>query len=488
MEKGVDVNATTISKANPKYHGLTPLHGAIFIHFGTKSTTEDVVSCDIVKLLVDKGADLLLKDDDGFTPLLKAAYGHRDDGPNLKVLDFLLEKDEYSRMEKIESMELAGAVILVNAGSSKYPKAFDYWRRAYQLRQLEKEESKIPLQHESNGGTVEWDTLEELERVIEDPSEYKTQAFLVLLRILSGKRRSASHSLLRNTLNGGLLFCWTELIRQGAFGKLLDISQATLESLIYFKDGDSWISHWAIYATKHLVEALLNLESDNPALLTVETITKSLVLISKTDRFFYNKDGKALQPISHQYRQIEALLQLVTFLVTPPSTLKEVVGELLTMFLQLPRRDTAGQTLLHYVCSDSRYLKLSTIRFLLNSGADPTAADIDGNAPLHFLACLNYDDNDGLRDLISTAAGLLLQAGAHLDQRNISRMTAAEVWILNRTSNEAEGDAGWKDRLPTWLRDHSAPQLKCLCARVIRSHGIPFSCLPKTLKPFVQLH
>ena len=45
-------------------------------------------------------------------------------------------------------------------------------------------------------------------------------------------------------------------------------------------------------------------------------------------------------------------------------------------------------------------------------------------------------------------------------------MTAAEVWMekykaenryLKRIRNEAEEDAGWRDRLPTWLRDDSVP-------------------------------
>jgi len=136
---------------------------------------------------VEKGADPLLKDDDGFTPLLRAAYGEDGTRHNLKVLDFLLENDCFSRMEKIEAMELAGAVILSRSDYALFPNAFDYWRRANQLRLF----AKTPLQHES-GGIVEWFTTEDLERVIQNPSKYKMQSFLVRLRILSKQELGSS--------------------------------------------------------------------------------------------------------------------------------------------------------------------------------------------------------------------------------------------------------------------------------------------------------
>ncbi len=53
-------------------------------------------SLRVVKLLIEKGADPLASNNWGFTPLLEAAKGpYRGDRPNLKVLDFLLETNEY---------------------------------------------------------------------------------------------------------------------------------------------------------------------------------------------------------------------------------------------------------------------------------------------------------------------------------------------------------------------------------------------------------
>jgi len=88
-------------------------------------------SLRIVKLLVEKGADLLAVNSWNFTPLIEAANGPHRGLPNLKVLDFLLDREEYSRAEKIEAMELAGAVILQNEKNALiFYKAIDYWRKA----------------------------------------------------------------------------------------------------------------------------------------------------------------------------------------------------------------------------------------------------------------------------------------------------------------------------------------------------------------------
>jgi len=73
-------------------------------------TEED--SLAIVKLLVEKGADLLTLDNKRVSPLMKVTdvIDRMDDEKsclNLTVLDFLLERDEYSPMEKIGAMEFS---------------------------------------------------------------------------------------------------------------------------------------------------------------------------------------------------------------------------------------------------------------------------------------------------------------------------------------------------------------------------------------------
>jgi len=155
---------------------------------------------------------------------------------------------------------------------------------------------------------------------------------------------------------------------------------------------------------------------------------------------------------------------------------------------------------------------MASIRLLLDSGADPNAVDRNGDGPLHILAQFDHL-KDG--ELVAVAASILLDNGAlHLDQVNNSRKTAADVWIdqqkkkrerlRNRneriddegsddeaTENEEDDEveaARWKDLLPCWLHDDSVPKLQCLTARIIRSHEVPFSRLPPSLRRFVTMH
>jgi len=559
VEKGADITATTISNEFPRYHGLTPLHGAFFAHFRSESYRSDMVmflleagadpsalpfdgtpiwekySCSlgvikalvnhgmdlnqrftspimgtyyarnitilhffaghsssyyhedvsfaIVKLLVEKGADLLLKDDEGFSPLLRAAYGEQGYDPQLKVLDFLLENDSFSRMEKIEAMELAGAVILGNSRTAKFPIAHKYLRRALQLRQMEKD-SKIPLQRGS-GETIEWVNSEELERGIQNPSEYKMQSLLVRLRILS-KSPGALASLLHRGKRIHII---------GDYVKHLHLSWVTLDTIGRSDNDKLDYAECVTEVTSNLVTTLTNLGKYSLNLLTDNIIETSLEFISKTDHLLFKDNGQVHKTGSNLPRNhLKTLLELVTFLATLPRVNNQTaIREKLETFVQRARCDTMGQTLLHHTCNDLQYLSLPTIRFLIDSGALPTTADINGDAPLHFLARLNNDDGE----LVASAGHLLLEKGAHLDQRNNSRRTAAEVWMekykaenryLKRTRNEAVEDAGWRDRLPTWLRDDSVPQLQCLTARAIRTNNVPFSKLPPSLKRFVKLH
>jgi len=127
-------------------------------------TEED--SLAIVSLLVVKGADLLARDDEGLTPLQKA-----ENNLSLKILDFLLERDEYGRTEKVNAMELAGAKILYDAknNASYFPKAFEYWRRAQQLRQMEIEvsgPSAKKILGRKIGKHLEWTSSADLDQLI----------------------------------------------------------------------------------------------------------------------------------------------------------------------------------------------------------------------------------------------------------------------------------------------------------------------------------
>ena len=137
------------------------------------------------------------RDSSGLSLILRVALG---DGkfPDLPLLDSLLENKEITRIDKIDALEMAGAVILsYDENHENFPLAFQYWRRALALRlMITKEDGpiyKTPLKSKS-GHPSEWSTFDDLQRIEQQPVQRKIQSFLVRLRILSRISWSALRS------------------------------------------------------------------------------------------------------------------------------------------------------------------------------------------------------------------------------------------------------------------------------------------------------
>jgi len=153
-------------------HGLdlkrrNPLTGETLLHSVASRSRyfNEEDSLAIVKLLDEKGADLLALDENGYTPLRKATDDTYDDDRhlNLAFLAFLLDRDEYNRMEKIEAVELAGATILSKPRNAPhFPKAFTYWCRSLLLRHHIK---TVKIVGRKIGRHLEWTTLADLARL-----------------------------------------------------------------------------------------------------------------------------------------------------------------------------------------------------------------------------------------------------------------------------------------------------------------------------------
>jgi ankyrin repeat protein len=90
---------------------------------------------------------------------------------------------------------------------------------------------------------------------------------------------------------------------------------------------------------------------------------------------------------------------------------------------------------------------------LLQCGADVNAPDATGNTPLHMLASNSSICNE-------TILQLLCDAGAHFDYTNALGETPIDIAFNSNTKQLFQS----KMKL----------NLKCLCARLIRKHDIPF--------------
>ena len=181
------VNLTTLLV----HHGMTlvlpNLSGETVLHhwanLGRKNGKDPLT---LVKLLVEKGANIMIRDKKGNTPIL-AAVATR----NWTVIDFLMENDGLDRTEKIHALEMAAALILMESDEydSHVERAREYLCRSFILREEKPDPILItPLTLES-GRTIEWTTTAEVEAGIQNPKEYKIQAYLARLR--KGVERSS---------------------------------------------------------------------------------------------------------------------------------------------------------------------------------------------------------------------------------------------------------------------------------------------------------
>jgi len=437
-----------------------------------KSRYED--SLAVVKLIIEKGADLRAVKRNGFTPLLEAATGLRGERSNLEVLDFLLERQEYSRAEKIEALELAGAVILGNLkNTSSFQKALEYWRKALQLRQLDEDGSgPIPktILNLKSVRTTEWITSAELEDVIDHPDTYVIQSFLVRIRILFYKSWEALETLLD--------WDWDKIIRQlnkeGRIVDIFDILCGMLETFCRFDSCEKSKLEWMTRTVvRKLIEVFSWLEEYSSDSCNSEIINKSLNLMISSATL-------------HRVGFLP-FVELAEILLRLPPVLNKGALKILSEL-----RDHSGQNLLHLVLigGSSGYYgnPYVTILPLLNAGCGPTAIDVKGNAPLHYLASLRLP-NRKIKDLNNTAR-LLLDFGAQRSLKNADGKTAVELWIQMNGSKRIHYNYGneeiidWK--VPDWCNE--LPTLTSLSARVIRRNRIPHLKLPASLILMIEKH
>jgi len=411
-----------------------------------------------------------------FTPIINAALDQ-----NLTGLDFLLERKDISRIQKIEALELAGAAILIDTKhAGLFPKAFDYWRKSLHLRLMDTVEcgpiiKKLPDNLKKTGRIVEWATEEELERAIQNQSEHEIQSFLVRSRILSTISWNAVKPLFADYIFADYGKRSIQLLVEGRYIDWLHIQWSMLEIIRRFHASENglWLTTLKVV---HIVCVVLEqLYMLNDHLLNANTIEISLELILATDQF-HLKDREFVaddQLSSHLFH----MFSLFEILAAQPELINKESKEFLSqLVLRKKRRDPFnGRSLLNMACFISSFRSgLATIELLLRCGADPNAGDeSDGYGPLHYLARFCSADDDA-------TAKLLLSYGAHLDRFNKKRKTAAVVWMEFHAENTP---------MPGWLREDSAPRLICLCARVIRSYGVPYYAkLPRVLRYFVKLH
>jgi len=461
VDYGLDLNRRTLK-------GDTILH-----HFsswpGVGACIEKEELLGVVQLLLNRMDDPHSKGAMGFTPIMRSAY----DG-NFDVLDFLLDRNDINREEKINALELAGAVQLrfgtCSVGCKE--KAYHYWYRSLQLR-LDTDGCGPMIKARKilkSGRVKEWVTLEEMEDVVYYSSEHQIQSFRVGMRILSGISWDAVKDFIDEF--GRLLWPYSRYIinYQPSIKQKIHVLWETLDTICCFDVRENDILSIVLSTVERLIQTLQKLGRDDP-LMNDETMKTSYELILKTEQF-HLKNWESINPhcINKYTRSMFQLTKMLTGLPKMVSKANmEILSKLVRNFDRYPCK-----SLLHMACDDDvpGADRLPTIRLLLGAGANPDEADSNGNRPLHYLAKLNGSSSD-------CAARLLLEAGAYPDRRNKEEKTAADIWIENHPETRKRNISGdqratQKSYVPSWFSDDTVPELFCLSGRVIRSERVPY--------------
>jgi len=467
---GPDATSTLVKHGMSLTHRIPKTKETILHHWATRRWEN---SMDVVRLLVERGADLQARDCRGLTPIFPAAAQGFFHSPHFSVFDFLLEREEIENKDKIDALELAGAVILGRTHLAHLtPQAFGYWRRAAHLRHLEANPiPKTPMVFK-RVQRVEWTTLTQLEEIENSPSQRKIQSLLVQLRVFSGIYGwiNVYFYVLVNMIQ-------RLMIGDQGFLEAKDSFFIILEFILRYDRRKQFI--WS--TTVDVDKLLISLLKDNPLHLNSELLMTSLELIVDTDQsHLADADREGVDLLLH----LKTLLKFVSILADHPELVNDEIMRLLHQLVIHDGRTQYGKNLLLLACKTPvGYNSLAIIRLLLAAGADPNCVDFSGNGPLLCLVSKIRDDA-----MIESIARLLLDSGTHLDRVNNQRKTAADFWLFVRNKKRRDQDPlGWMD-LPEWCREN-VPSLKCLSASAVRLNKIPYkTVLPVTLTLFTEIH
>ncbi len=437
--------------------GKTILHHWIdFDDYNTKYTEQERL--DIIRLLVDRRANLSAKDANGFTPILLAAESTR-----LKILDELLKREAIDRSEKINAMELAGSHLFsLTADKLDIAKAFGYWRRALLLREgTDPVNNKIPLLM-SRGRDIQWVSLEDLQQ---QPWKGWIHGLLTRLKIYAEN----SLKTVDNYLESGYFY-------------YLDLDRYDLEYENYIEM--FWATRYDVVTVMLTVlETILRFhlkEGELPVFSSKSRVLEEIFSSLEQDDPFFNEEN------------FTSSMQLISA-VDPDCSLTTPPYEFFVILADLPKALLLGNIrkyLSHAARRDGTLLSkayhqgdMKTVRLLLHLGADPNGSDCLKNQPLLHTAAVREEDPRVLegkleREQVSTEmeytpAHLLFDYGANPYRINHEGKTAVDVWVEKNRGGKGMQSEAWNHR-PHWCRD-TVPKLTCLAAKTMHTHAIPYS-------------
>ena len=499
-ETGPEVAAEIVKSFNRK--GETPLLLAIKgQHFQMVQYLVDELKADIGQLgLVWYELDCMKA-----PPLLAAIL--YDNSRHQNIANYLMDRDSANassvvlnsihsssipQQRKTNLLKLVGASYLL-----KNPCPFEFlefgkkcWSDAMTLR-CESTSSLPERPHQLSewarnvfGNALEFKTMEELEEI--SGNQLKIQALLIIERI--GKRfHPGPHPFFLR-----LLFDNVRLLSIDDPSPRLNMLMLILEAL---RAGD-WqfvINYdWAKAIVRDAMFNLIVIFVDSHILppndnrkLTLPSFMDVLLSFSRLHYQFVHHPVARVSLFAKDICEwmIITMFNMNSFKDVNPLKLAETeeFKEWLSQYIRDINGHSGVATLLHAACRLHSPIEL--IRLLLGAGADATATDENGWAPLHFL--FHHFQTCYQKEMLASVY-VLLKAGSHMDQANADGQTPLDLCkSLQLKLNQQRRPDPQLDSLVNKVLPFS---LGCFCAQVIVRNKTPFEKLPPQLKTFVVRH
>ncbi|XP_053662809.1 protein fem-1 homolog B [Anopheles marshallii] len=471
LEKGAQVNEQAQCGASALYYAAECGH------------------VEVCEILLDHGA-LLMRNAFGLTPALAAAERTRE----AVVEVFLQRPGLLSKEERIEVMELLGASYANDKDNYNLGKAFHYLLAAMELRYEDPENIIRKPTFEPIAAYEHWlecQTLQDLLAIRYNHNSLHMESLTIRERILGNHCPEVAHAIIyRGAIcadNGRFDRCeslWLHALRLRQQNGL----QVQRDLLRFMK----------LFSQEFLINETIRFDS------------VIAVLGACIDELRYNQQKLAnpgprddLETIADNYETnivtvlylitiITKLLQREQFVRTEEQMLQvyQMVYQLNMMVVRL--RD--DQTLLHLAVNGvtpvdefltdevCRFPCVDTVKLLLKCGAPVDVVDSDRNTPLHTLTStlqttvLRMADSN-VKSVVKEITEIFIDAGIHLDAVNADGLKASQVCVQSCVA--------------AFIKSYEtrAINLRCLAARVIAQHRIPYrKLIPRHLEAFVQLH
>ena len=440
--------------------------GATALHFSSECG-----HLDIVKELIRFGGSML-KNDHNMTPLTIAAECGKED-----VVEYFITLPDITREEKIDALELLGASYANDKENYNMQRAFYYLR--YAMAERHKIPQRIirkpdypPVPAYDN--RRECQTIGELDAIQQNNSALHMESLAIRERILGPDNPEVPHP---------VIFRGAVFADSGRFDRCIAL---WMHAMQLRQRNNRTISKDLLRFSQvfaQMVHLGVQLEFAH-----IENVFQHAVFELERDTHRAHRDDDDKDTVTEIYQaNIHTCLYLLVIAFKVDKGEEEVqrLHRLVYNFLKQRPSLRNGYTPLHMAVDSAtlvddfhvndivKFPNSEMAVILVTCGADVNAMDQRGNTPLHIIVRYSEPINDF--DTLLQVMLVLIKGGAHMDICNHERKTPIQC----TTTGVAE----------VILRQHNQLSLKCLAARTIKDHIIPYkSFVPTFLEEFISLH